>query len=285
MANKSDLGKKIAEIRNIKGLSQEELAKKAGINVRSLQRIEAGHVQPRAYTLRVISEVLDFDLNDYGYNDNKHGSFLQQLWEALVVSNALVQSDERSYRRYLILGWVGGIIYLTTTIPEVVLEVMRWTGSLDGPSTFFYFLTSIVVMISVVFFMNGFVAIGYRFDNGIVVVASYLFMGATLISYGVGLIYWHPDELIFELLTVTQALLMGVIGLVFGIGLSRLEKHFGSVAKSAAILEIVAGICFILVIPFLLGLFLTIPAIILEIVLLYKAEAVVKAVDRDTAFA
>jgi len=56
-----ELGKKIAELRQLKGLTQEELVNECNINVRTLQRIEAGEVTPRNYTIKRIFEVLDYD--------------------------------------------------------------------------------------------------------------------------------------------------------------------------------------------------------------------------------
>ena len=61
------LGKRIAELRKIKGLTQEELVHKCNINVRTLQRIENGVVMPRSYTIKMIFEALgsEIDLNEY----------------------------------------------------------------------------------------------------------------------------------------------------------------------------------------------------------------------------
>jgi len=56
-----NLGKRISKLRKAKGLTQEELAKKCKISTRTLQRIEAGAVTPRAYTVRVIFAVLNED--------------------------------------------------------------------------------------------------------------------------------------------------------------------------------------------------------------------------------
>jgi transcriptional regulator with XRE-family HTH domain len=39
-----ELGRKIAELRKAKGLTQEELVEKCNIRVRTLQRIESGEV-------------------------------------------------------------------------------------------------------------------------------------------------------------------------------------------------------------------------------------------------
>lgn len=54
-----ELGRRICELRKAKGLTQEELVEKCNINVRTLQRIEAGEVSPRSYTLRLLFAALD----------------------------------------------------------------------------------------------------------------------------------------------------------------------------------------------------------------------------------
>lgn len=59
-----ELGKKIAELRKAKGLTQDELVEKCNINVRTLQRIEAGEVAPRSYTIKVIFTALDYNIYD-----------------------------------------------------------------------------------------------------------------------------------------------------------------------------------------------------------------------------
>src|SRR5687768_1503888 len=62
--NQPDLGKKITELRKAKGLTQEELVQKCNLSVRTLQRIEAGEVTPRSYTIKTIFSVLDFPVYD-----------------------------------------------------------------------------------------------------------------------------------------------------------------------------------------------------------------------------
>ena len=54
-----ELGRKIAELRKARGLTQEELVEKCNLNVRTLQRIESGEVAPRSHTIRVIFAALD----------------------------------------------------------------------------------------------------------------------------------------------------------------------------------------------------------------------------------
>jgi transcriptional regulator with XRE-family HTH domain len=59
-----ELGRKIVELRKAKGLTQEELVEKCNLNVRTLQRIEAGEVTPRSYTIKMIFNALDYGLNN-----------------------------------------------------------------------------------------------------------------------------------------------------------------------------------------------------------------------------
>ena len=58
-----ELGEKIAQLRKQKGLTQEELIEKCNVSVRTIQRIEAGEVTPRSYTLKTILSALDYDFS------------------------------------------------------------------------------------------------------------------------------------------------------------------------------------------------------------------------------
>ena len=60
-----ELGIKLTELRKAKGLTQEDLAAKCNINVRTLQRIEAGEVIPRSYTLQAILSVLEVGYSEF----------------------------------------------------------------------------------------------------------------------------------------------------------------------------------------------------------------------------
>lgn len=67
-----DLKNRLAEIRTLKGLTQEELALKCNVTARTIQRIESGQVQPRSHTIKAISKVLDFDLLKSTKPQNHH---------------------------------------------------------------------------------------------------------------------------------------------------------------------------------------------------------------------
>lgn len=55
------LGSKLIEIRNARGLTQEEVAERSNVNVRTIQRLESGMVKPRVYTIKALSGALDFN--------------------------------------------------------------------------------------------------------------------------------------------------------------------------------------------------------------------------------
>jgi len=62
-----DLGKKIAELRQAKGLTQSELAEKCNVSTRTIQRIETAEVTPRSYTVKLIFASLEYDIyNSFG---------------------------------------------------------------------------------------------------------------------------------------------------------------------------------------------------------------------------
>lgn len=68
-----EIGEKIRNIRKGKGLSQEELAEMAGVNLRTIQRVENGETEPRGKTLSLICDVLGVDienLSDYGKEED-----------------------------------------------------------------------------------------------------------------------------------------------------------------------------------------------------------------------
>jgi uncharacterized Tic20 family protein/DNA-binding Xre family transcriptional regulator len=62
--NQPDLGIKVSELRQQKGLTQEQLAELCEVSPRTIQRIESGEVDPRAYTLHCLGTALEFDFGE-----------------------------------------------------------------------------------------------------------------------------------------------------------------------------------------------------------------------------
>ena len=75
--NQPDLGLKVIELRQQKSLTQEQLAELCEVSARTIQRIESGEVDPRAYTLQCLSKALEYDFGIEGVaNEN--------LWLAIL---------------------------------------------------------------------------------------------------------------------------------------------------------------------------------------------------------
>jgi len=82
--NQPDLGLKVTELRQQKGLTQEQLAERCEVSPRTIQRIESGEVDPRAYTIHCLGEVLEFD-----FGEENTGN--ENLWlAALHISSVFV---------------------------------------------------------------------------------------------------------------------------------------------------------------------------------------------------
>jgi transcriptional regulator with XRE-family HTH domain len=105
------IGTRILEIRKLKVLTQEELADKAKINLRTLQRIEKGETEPRGNTLKLLCKALEInieDIVDYGKDENPnyltyfHLSVLSFL--LIPLGNIIIPSILWSTKRDKIIG-------------------------------------------------------------------------------------------------------------------------------------------------------------------------------------
>lgn len=99
------LGKKIEELRKRKGLTQEELVKETNISIRSIQRIEKGEVKPRAFTLKILSEALGYNLLEFNNG-------------------------------YKVSIWVV-VIHLSNIIPIVLIPLIVWLLKRDESDTIY----------------------------------------------------------------------------------------------------------------------------------------------------
>ncbi len=66
------IAKKIVHFRKLKGITQEALAELTGLNVRTVQRIEAGEVDPRLYTLKSIADALQVNIEELLPDPTQH---------------------------------------------------------------------------------------------------------------------------------------------------------------------------------------------------------------------
>ncbi|MBN1184160.1 MAG: helix-turn-helix domain-containing protein [Bacteroidales bacterium] len=113
--NQPEFGNELVKIRKAKGLTQSELAEKCGVSYRTIQRIEAGIVAPRGYTIRAISVALDFDFlkefpnNSSGKNksDRSAFTFTKQIIEQTI---DLFNLKTNTMKKLTILTVIFGLI-------------------------------------------------------------------------------------------------------------------------------------------------------------------------------
>ncbi|WP_370476685.1 DUF4870 domain-containing protein [Tamlana flava] len=103
----TELGNKIKDTRKRKGLSQEELAESARVNLRTIQRIENKENEPRGKTLQLICEALDInaeDILDYGKEHDKN---------------------------YLIFFHLSVLTFLVIPLGNIIIPLILWLNKKD----------------------------------------------------------------------------------------------------------------------------------------------------------
>jgi len=98
-----ETGKLIKELRIKKGMTQEELAEKTEVSTRTIQRIENGQVDPRAYTLQMIAKALEVDFSLFTVDEMK-------------------ESEETEHNNSTWLGF----LHLSGILPLVFPTMLMW---------------------------------------------------------------------------------------------------------------------------------------------------------------
>jgi len=66
---KFSLGERIRQLRKQKGVNQDQVAEAAGIDPKSLSRIECGVFNPSIETLQGLATALDVEMQDFFFSD------------------------------------------------------------------------------------------------------------------------------------------------------------------------------------------------------------------------
>lgn len=130
------LGELVFEKRREKGLTQNELANQCDLDTRTIQRIEKGEVKPYFFTLKLISQTLEYD-------------FIQELnrkpWQ-------FSPEDEDKYRRIFKKRRTIRIVIMIIALTFILAVV---TTSPHGMTYFtqalFFYLSMVAIIIANVF--------------------------------------------------------------------------------------------------------------------------------------
>lgn len=249
------LGQKIQEWRKAKGLTQEELVERCNINVRTIQRIEAGEVTPRSYTVKAILEVLEVEPEDMK-------SFQSENTEVAGPDNL------NSWLRFSL---IAGIVYLVLAVIESVLDVQLFIEKSSFSIGFAYFYTflKMSLLVSFIMFTGAFYKLSDLFSNLLLKLMSafMIIMTSAFILEDI-VTYWLGIDIITGILL--RSLIAGLVYVLFASSFLHLSKSQGTSYIIAGALGILTGVSFMTVVFAVPGLiFLTIFEISL-IVLLYQ---------------
>jgi len=252
-----ELGQKILELRKAKGLTQEELVELCNINVRTIQRIEAGEVTPRSYTIKSILEVLGYDFKEIQHTAEE---------------NAAINPEMVEKAAFLKTGFFLGIVYLLLAFVEGVFDYGLWEAGeeISSEAAPWYIAVKIGIMLTFGVFTFGYYRLSMIKPNVIVKAASIMLIIATCFGV-VADIYGFNNASVWQSVQFSKAIIFGALYIVFGLGLLKYQSEFGSLALVAGILSIISGIAFMSIILAIPGLFVFTIFEILQLVLLYKA--------------
>lgn len=253
-----ELGQKILELRKAKGLTQEELVELCNINVRTIQRIEAGEVTPRSYTIKSILEVLGYDFKEIQHS---------------LEENAVVSPEMIGKAAFLKTAFFVGILYFILAFVEGVFDYGLWESGngMSKESAPWFIAVKVGIMFSFGIFTFGYYKLSLFKPNVILKAASILLIVATCFGVGADIYAFNTNATTWQSVQFSKAILFGALYIVFGLGLIRYQSEFGSFALVTGILSIISGIAFMSIILAIPGLIVFTIFEILQLVLLYKA--------------
>ncbi len=266
-----DLGKKLTELRKAKGLTQEELVEKCNINVRTIQRIEAGEVTPRSFTVKVILAAMDYTLGDINAEEAPSNQKSPSSDDPLSKPH-----NSQFTIKSLTAAWMFGIVYFVMGFFEGAAEYFRFEDNEMIFSIPVYISVKLVCIISFVFFQRGFLELGNLYNNYLMKIASMILitMHVLLGLHDIVSVFYDAEERFAVL--IGAAVTYGAVGIIYGISLRRLEPHVGRSAEVAGILEIAAALFFFTIAFGFIGEMILVPAELIEILILFKALESVK---------
>ncbi len=241
-------GNKIDEIRHQKGITQQELADLCKVDIRTIQRIESGEVEPRMSTLKVIATGLGCPVETLVASETEYNtSYLPKL---------------------LLFSFVTGFVY--------VISWLIYSRLLPGdvvPVPFkMSFLVWALYLLSGVMFYFGFYTLGKRQKNVIMQVSVMIIMVLIPLDVVSNLLIYATDFPWGTELKTIIVTILGLNGIFFGISLLRQDEHHILLYKIAGILQILLSP--LILIPVRLiqytGLWMAVPFLIILEIILWK---------------
>lgn len=227
-----ELGKKISEMRKAKGLTQEELVELCNLNVRTIQRIEAGEVTPRSYTIKALFEALGIEWNQS--------------------ENTVRISKVNQKPFWLYAGLTGGLIYFMLSYFEITMELEWLAGMEVNTASFISIKMGVFLTFSI--FIIGLIKLSYIFPNKTFQLALWAMLAANAIWYGVDLIALSTSSLAIEDYYYVKVSSFGVFYGLMGVGVLAYKNLWSNITQVIGALGVATGILMFSVIGAGIGL-------------------------------
>ncbi|WP_298781430.1 helix-turn-helix transcriptional regulator [uncultured Polaribacter sp.] len=258
-----ELGLKILSLRKQKGFTQEELVQQCNINVRTIQRIEAGDVSPRSYTIKTILEVLGFDYEEIFQKKYTPGKF-----------DTILCINKNNIYKQLTIAMVFGIIYFLSGFFEIGVDLL----SLEKSSSTFksiYIAIKTISFCALFLFFRGFAIVGGIYNNYLMQITSFLIIVFTLFFSVLDITSLYVWEDFLGIFGMSKLIAFGVLSIIIGIAIKRLVDY-GDLAKWTGIIEIITGVCLLMIISSPIAVVSQFIVEIFEVILLYKIATQIK---------
>lgn len=215
-----ELGKKISELRKAKGLTQEELVEKCNLNVRTIQRIEAGEVTPRSFTVKALFEALD-----YQWKEAKSG----------------FEDEEKKTPPYLYWAFAAGLVYFFLAFFEIVMEY-EWIESGPSADTSAFIGVKIGTFLTYAAFIYGWIKLESLIPNFVLKIALWTMLGANVVWYTVDCVGLITGRFSLEDYYLVKMSAFGLCYAFLGVGYLAYKKDWSTIPQILGALGLIAGI-------------------------------------------
>ena len=248
-------GKIIGELRIQKGMTQQELSDLSNIDIRTVQRIECGEVNPRFSTLNLIANALEVDISLLREDKGKR--------------------TRASYAFYR-FTWIVGVLQLLNLIPLVFWKDYQSSIPIGDMSFKTYTLFPLLHIIVGTLFYYGFYVWGKHCRIKPLMISSIILILIIPLSEILLILNLYDAISYSKTTSLVITIIIGLNRILFGAGIFQIRNHAKQLVFVTGVLMVFAGLLYI--IPFdsiqITGTILYFPVLILLILLLYRESKV-----------
>ncbi len=266
------LGQHILALRQEKGYTQEDLVAQCNISVRTIQRIEAGEVTPRTYTVKTILSALGEEYEDF--TESKVESGLKKAFFLKIEDT----KQANFLTKHLKIAWIAGIVYFVLGFAEVPADIHRIFE--DTTASFYpvyiFIPLKLAILVSLILFLRGFILSGNILNNYLLKIVVFIMLIFNVAYYALDIASLYYEPLNDGSILILESISFGIVGVLMGIATLRFQKALGNIAVVTGIFQIVTYAFFTSVVFAFGGFLLLTVTTILEIIILYKIAQLVK---------